>query len=137
MAYRTDVVADRGLNYWTGMVLGWVLVAVGLIGFVWDPVLGIFDVGPVHNVVHLLTGGVLLAGAYMNHGANARPVNLTLGIVYAVVAVWGFVSLSSLNAVIDTNVADNWLHLGLAVVLVAVAFAERATVNRPISGMPR
>lgn len=131
MAYRTDVVADRGLNYWVAMVLGWVLLAVGLIGFVWDPVLGLFEVGPLHNVIHLVSGLALLGGAYAASGLYARHVNLTLGVVYAIVALWGFFALDSLQAIIQTNMADNWLHMVLAVVLVGVGFAQRSETTRP------
>lgn len=134
---RTDTVANRGLNYWVAMILGWVLVAVGLLGFVMDPILGLFDVDVVHNNVHLLTGAVLLAGAYVNAGEYARPINITLGIVYGLVAVVGFVSESTLTAIMDTNMADHWLHLLLGIVLVGVGFADRATVNRPMAGTPR
>ena len=131
MAHRTDVVGDRGLNYWVAMVLGWVLVAVGLIGFVWDPVFGLFEVGPLHNVIHLVSGAALLGAAYAANGLYARHVNLTLGIVYAIVALWGFFALDSLQAIIQTNMADNWLHTLLAVVLIGVGFAQRTETTRP------
>lgn len=128
--------AYRGTNYWAAMIIGWTLVVVGLLGFVWDPVLFVFDTGPLHNVVHLLTGGVLLIGAYAANGAYARQINLTLGIVYALVAILGFATPALMQSIIDygydnTNnvflIWDNWLHTLLAVGLIAVSFADRET----------
>lgn len=136
----------RGINYWAAMIMGWVLVVIGVWGFVQEEILGIFDTSLLHNIIHLASGLVLLAAAYMNGGQYARTTNLTLGIVYALVAILGFATPAFLQSIIDfgydenTNVlalADNWLHLGLAVVLTAVAFAERSTVTRPMSGATR
>lgn len=121
----TALAVRNDLNRMTAMILGWVLLAVGLIGFVWDPVLGIFEVDVVHNLVHLATGAFLLAGAYADHGARARTFNLTLGVVYLLVALAGFVAGGSIAAIMDINMADHWLHLALGVALLGVAFASR------------
>lgn len=131
---NTTTRSEYGINRLTAIILGAILVLVGLLGFVMDPVLGIFDVDPVHNVVHLLTGGVLLAAAFMNNGAHVRNVNITLGAVYLLVALLGFVTPSLLGSIIDFNMADNWLHVFLGVVLVGVGFADRRDVTRPSTG---
>ena len=146
MAIDNDNVQYRGINYWVAMVLGWVLTVVGIWGFFQSPILGIFDVGPVHNVVHLLSGIVLLAAAYVNGGAYARTANLTLGIVYVLVVLLGFFAPALLQGIMDfgydntTNVwaiADNWLHVGIAITLIAASFAERETETRRIAGTTR
>lgn len=117
------------------MIIGGVLLLVGILGFFNDPVLGLFDVSVFHNIIHLLTGGVLLAAALMNHGRNARTVNLVLGITYLVVTLLGFIAPGILETLgIAINMADNWLHLLLGVVLTGVAFVNRTDVRRPIAG---
>lgn len=126
--------SEYGINRLTAIILGAVLVLVGLLGFVNDPVLGIFEVDAVHNVIHLLTGGVLLAAAFMNNGVHVRMVNITLGAVYLLVAILGFVAPSLLGSIMQYNAADNWLHLFLGVVLVGVGFADRRDVTRPSTG---
>lgn len=132
----TGYTANRGgINRTVAMVLGSILVLVGLIGFFWDPVFGVFDVGPLHNVIHLLTGGILLAAAFMNNGMHVRTVNLALGVTYLIVALLGFIGV--LGAIIDYNMADNWLHVGLGIVLLGAAFADRTRVDRPTTGAIR
>ena len=107
------------------LVFGAIYVLVGLIGFVNDPVLGIFDVNVVHNVIHLAIGGVLLAVA--GKPATAKQVTLIVGVVLLLVAVLGFAGIlitkgEALNLAIEKGASDpdNWLHLvtgGLAIAL--------------------
>ena len=91
--------SDRAHDLYAGVV-GAVLVVAGIIGFFYSPtsgstsrsdaVFGILDVNGWHNIIHILTGvlGLLAFAA----GANAsRNYALGLGIVYIVVAVWGFI----------------------------------------------
>jgi hypothetical protein len=103
-------------------VVGAVLVIAGILGFFYnakfssdpavrDDVLGILSVNGWHNVVHLVTGllGLLLARS------AAREYSLGLGVVYLVVAIWGFAigSGESILSIIPVNTADNVLHLAL------------------------
>lgn len=103
------------------IVLGIVFVLIGLLGFFNNPVLGLFLVNPAHNVVHLVSGLVLLAGAYSSLGSGLALK--IIGIVYALVAVLGFFSGDMLLGIIAMNDADRWLHVVLAVVILAAAFA--------------
>lgn len=112
-------------------VVGAVLVIAGIIGFFYsasfgspgevDDVFGILSVNAWHNIVHIVTGalGLLLAGY------AAREYALGLGIVYLVVAVWGFIigSGDSILGFIPINTEDNFLHLILGVLGVAAALA--------------
>jgi len=112
-------------------LVGGVLVIAGIIGFFYsssfgspgnvDDVFGILAVNAWHNIVHILTGalGLLLAGY------AAREYALGLGIVYLVVAVWGFVigSGDSILGFIPVNTEDNFLHLILGVLGVGAAVA--------------
>lgn len=97
-------------------VLGIVLVVVGLLGFVNDPVLGIFETDTLHNLVHLASG--ILALVFASRGeSQARMFALVLGIVYALVTVLGFLGDGDkILGLISYNSADNWLHLLLAVI---------------------
>jgi uncharacterized membrane protein HdeD (DUF308 family) len=123
--------AETNYNRLVAQILGAVLVLVGLIGFVNDPVLGVFDVNLLHNVVHLLSGGVLLAAAFMDGGRNARLTNMVLGVVYLVVAAATWIG--PLRNVFALNMADAGLHVLIAVVLLGVAFAMKGEtrVARP------
>lgn len=137
MALATTGYRMNDLNRMTAMILGGVLVLVGLLGFAMDPLLGLFEVDVLHNVVHLLTGAILLGAAFLNNGAYARATNITLGIVYLLVALVGWVAPAVFDGIMQTNNADHWLHLLLGVVLVGFGFAARGDVTRPATGAIR
>ncbi|MBS7548940.1 DUF4383 domain-containing protein [Dietzia massiliensis] len=89
--------------------------------------LGIFQVSILHNIVHLLYGvaGVLLART----APQARLFLLVGGIVYLVLWIYGLViGHDSPANFVPLNTADNWLHLGLGVVMVALSFLYRKPV---------
>jgi hypothetical protein len=83
--------------------------------------LGIFQVSVLHNAVHLLFG---VAGILLSRTAvRARNYLLYGGIIYGALFLYGLVvpTLSAANFV-PVNDADNFLHLVLAVGMIALAF---------------
>jgi hypothetical protein len=117
---RTDVFTTKT----AALILGIVFLAVGILGFIPNPLIsstGIFAVNPAHNLVHLVSGAAILAGAYSNVGAA-----LTLkifGVIYALIALLGLMTDGNmLLGIILMNHADHWLHVGLAIVILAAGF---------------
>jgi hypothetical protein len=106
------------------LVLGIVFLAVGILGFFPNPLLsptGLFAVDTAHNLVHLISGVVLLAGVYSALGASLALK--IVGIVYALVAVLGFVTGGpTLLGLVAVNALDHWLHVALAAVILAAGF---------------
>lgn len=109
------------------VIFGLVFLAIGILGFVpaFTPdgmLLGIFQVNLVHNLVHLLTGVVsLLCG--LSSVIASRWFFRLFGIVYGVVAVWGFVvGDAPILGILANNKADAWLHTGIAIVSLALGF---------------
>jgi hypothetical protein len=109
------------------IVLGIVLVLVGLLGFFQPIVLGVFRVNTAHNLVHIISGLVLLAGAFTTFGSGMALK--VVGVVYVIIAVAGFLPFlygadgTMLLGFIEMNDADKWLHVVLAVVFLAAGFA--------------
>ncbi|MFL5894245.1 MAG: DUF4383 domain-containing protein [Thermoleophilaceae bacterium] len=116
------------------LLFGAVLTVAGIVGFFYnsdftsnkaihDDVFGILSVNGWHNVVHIATGvlGLLAASAY----ASARGYAIGLGVVYIVVAIWGFVigSGDSILSIIPVNTPDNVLHLLIGVAGIAAGMA--------------
>ena len=119
-------------------VVGAVLTIVGIIGFFYssdfgspgavDEVFGILAVNGWHNVLHLVTGLLGLAAA----GYFARTYALALGLLYAVLAVWGFIigSGDSILGFIPINTEDNVLHLIIGVLGLAAGAASPAAKRK-------
>ena len=77
------------------ILFGIVFLAIGILGFVHgitkdDMLLGIFMVNPAHSVVHIASGVVALLCGMSGAGAS-RVYFQIFGIVYALVAILGFV----------------------------------------------
>ncbi len=103
-------------------ILGVIFIVIGILGFIPNPLVsyrGLFEVNTFHNIVHIVTGGILLASPYY----NAPVITLRVfGVIYAIVTILGFISLNSLSALAE-NAPDNWLHLVVAIVLLWAGFA--------------
>ncbi len=105
-------------------LIGAVFVVIGLLGFFMDPILGIFEVDTLHNIVHLLSGVLAIWMASMGE-ASAKSYAKIFGVIYAVVAVVGFYQMDTVLGLISVNMADNWLHAALALVFLWLGFTGK------------
>jgi Domain of unknown function (DUF4383) len=107
------------------------LILVGILGFIANSSFSagdslqrgdfiIFGVNGWHNVVHILSGALLLA--FARGARTARTGVLVFSIAYLVVTIWGFIDGNDILSLIPTDGADNVLHL----VLTAVGFGAYA-----------
>jgi hypothetical protein len=113
-------------------VFGAVYLLVGLVGFAVTSGVGffstegsnliIFEVNPLHNVIHLAIGTALLYSG-VKDVQLARTVNTAVGAVYLLVGILGLFLLSSPLNIIALNGADNVLHLASAVLLLGVGLS--------------
>jgi len=112
------------------IVIGIVFVVIGLLGFVNNPVLGLFAVNPIHNVVHIVSGLVLLGGAFSSLGSGMALK--IIGVIYAIVAILGFFMMGADGMMLGMamNPADQWLHVVLAIVILAAGFGLPDTEAR-------
>ncbi|MGV0772438.1 DUF4383 domain-containing protein [Mycobacterium syngnathidarum] len=100
--------------------------------------LGLFRVSVLHNLVHLAFGvvGVIMA----RQAGAARAYLIGGGLIYAVLCLYGlFIDRDSAANFIPVNTADNWLHFGLALVMIALGlvFGRSATTTHGIgTGAP-
>jgi len=108
------------------------------------PMLGPFSMNPLLNVVYVVGGavGFLLCWA----SATARLYGWIVLAASVVLVAWGLVlvgftasnPVSELGNPLNLNVADNWLHVGTAVLglIVAVLPARRVVVEQPVEQVP-
>ncbi len=128
------------------VLVGGALTLAGIIGFFYEAsfatgnevvaedVFGLLAVNGWHNLVHLATGLLGLAAA----GYAARTYALALGLVYTIIAIWGFLEVENgigvLLDLIPINNEDNVLHLILGLTGLAAGAAtpkDTAPIARP------
>jgi predicted transporter len=116
--------------------MGAVFLLVGILGFIpgitsqYDQMsfaghdseallLGVFQVSILHNIVHLLFG---LAGLAMARSVSgARSYLVVGGIIYLILWIYGLIiDHDSAANFVPFNDADNWLHLLLGAVMIAL-----------------
>ncbi len=124
-------------NRLLGTVFGVVYLLVGVAGFaVTSGVdfagtdgesLIIFDVNPLHNIVHLLIGALLLFAS--RTVTTAKGANTLVGGVYLLVGVVGLFLLDSDANILALNGADNVLHLASALLLLGVGLTQDKNVR--------
>jgi hypothetical protein len=138
---RTPTTADvqgRTIAQTGALVIGIVFLAIGVLGFLvtgFDQFFGTdtgetligFELNPAHNIVHLLVGGALVAGA--SRDDRARAVLWIVAVVYAIVGIAGFWLVDTEANVLSLNMADNWLHILTAAVAVGLAVARPASAT--------
>jgi len=120
------------------LVRGWavlsgaILVAVGLLGFVDNPIVGkaegaLIGANDIHNSVHILTGLVALWIGLGLKGASQATALTAFGVLYAVVLVATLVSpeLFGLFAGYGAGPIEHVIHGGLAVVSIGVGLMAR------------
>lgn len=114
------------------LLFGVIFLAVGVLGFVPNPLVsptGVFVVNGMHNLVHLLTGAAFLAGAYFGY---ARQTTIGIGVYYVAVALIGFITKGDMMlGLIHINAADRWLHAGLAVAILTAGFIPFEKMTKP------
>jgi hypothetical protein len=120
-------------NRLVATVFGAVYLLVGVLGFAVTSGVGffategrnliIFEVNPLHNIIHLAIGAALLLAGLKSVPA-ARSVNTAVGAVYLLVGILGLFLLNSALNIIALNGADNVLHLASAVLLLGVGLSQ-------------
>jgi Domain of unknown function (DUF4383) len=92
-----------------------------------DSFLG-FEVNGWHNLVHLLSGIVLLAA--FSRRKPAKTVALAFGVVYGLVTLIGLVDGNDVFGLLPVNPADNILHLALSAAGILAALVSPTDEHR-------
>ncbi len=87
-----------------------------------------------HNLLHLLSGLILLAAA-RSYGA-ARSYSIAFAAVYGALAIWGFVigSGESILGIVPVNAEDNVLHLVIALLGIGAGVSTGSAPKPSLAG---
>ena len=119
------------------LLIGVVFIAVGLLGFIDNPIIGtqegaIFHADTTHNYVHIISGALFVLVGLMSP-RSAPGFMMFFGIVYLLIGILGLVAIgtSGMGQVLGflhVNGADNFLHIGLGLVIFLAGAATRKRV---------
>jgi len=120
------------------IIIGLIFVAVGLLGFVSNPVVGdsanvIFHTDKVHNIVHIVSGALFLLVA-LTAPSSAGFYLKIFGIVYLALGLYGLFTMGTdetkqLLGFLHVNKADNYLHIALGIIIF-LAGTMKARISR-------
>jgi hypothetical protein len=115
------------------LVIGVIFIAVGILGFVANPIIGesenaIFHADKIHNMVHIISGVLFVLVALAAPGAAGGFMKL-FGLVYLGIGIAGLVQfgtsgMGELFGFLHVNGNDNILHVALGVVIFLAGFAK-------------
>lgn len=107
-------------------LFGVVFLLVGVLGFVpgittdEDLLLGIFKVGALQNIIHILSGVAALVAAKSDD--YGRLYFKVFGVVYTLVAIAGIAQGDTVLGLFAVNAAENILHVVLAIAFLYAGF---------------
>ncbi len=118
------------------LVFGALYLLVGLVGFAvtgfsdfaadTEDTLIIFEINPLHNIVHLAIGAAFLLGAKSHN--TAKIANTVIGAAYLLVALVGLTGILRFLNIETGPVPDFWLHIVSA--LAALYFGTAGAGDR-------
>jgi hypothetical protein len=122
------------VSQWLALITALTFIAVGVAGFFVTGFndfaahdtgerLLIFEVNPLHNIVHLAIG--LVGLALFRRVRGALTYGVVVAVAYGGAFIYGLFALGQEWDILSLNTEDNWLHAGLAAlgVLIAVVAA--------------
>ena len=147
---NTHDTRSMSANQKVGLALGATQILIGLLGFAVTGGLPfasdegnnliLFGVNPLHNLVHLAIGAVLVLAALKSAGVS-RKMNIFVGATYGLIGVLGFFIVDNEQIdILGLNIPDNFLHLAFAAILLGVGLTERTidvSDNRQAAGSER
>jgi Domain of unknown function (DUF4383) len=122
------------------LLIGIIFIAVGLLGFIDNPIVGnpdkaIFHTDTVHNVVHIVSGALFVLVALVAPG-SCTTLLILFGLVYLLIGVIGLATIGTSNSsmgmefgFLHINGADNFLHVALGIFIFLVGVATRRKVS--------
>lgn len=82
---------------------------------------GLFEVNTMHNLFHIASGVIAIMCATSTR--SSRLFFQVFGVLYALLAIVGFLRNGDFSfMMMHMNMADNFLHLGIAVVALFLGF---------------
>jgi hypothetical protein len=113
------------------LIFGLAFIAVGILGFIPNPLIGdsedaIFHADTLHNIVHVVSGSLMLLIPLAKTGVTASFLK-GFGVIYLLIGVLGLINIGSegmgsVLGFLHVNGPDNFLHIGLGLLIFLAGF---------------
>lgn len=112
------------------ILIGVIFIAVGILGFVPNPIIGeedaVFHADTTHNMVHIISGVLFLLVAFAAPARSGLFLKI-FGVVYLLLGILGMATIgdegmTQLLGFLHVNGNDNYLHIGLGVLILLAGF---------------
>lgn len=120
------------------LIIGAIFIVVGLLGFTPNPIVGasenaVFHTDTLHNVVHIISGALFVLVALAAPDSIATVLKV-FGIVYFLLGILGLIQIGTegigkLLGILHINGADNFLHIGLGIVIFLAGTLPQSTAT--------
>ncbi len=104
--------------------VGWILVVLGLLGFVWQGIEGTFVLSDGENWGHLVLGIIALIAAYWLDGQTQKWLTVIYGLVALYAGIWGFKDPTFYGSA-SLETIDHVVHLVLGIWGLWVAWGKK------------
>lgn len=125
------------MNIKSGLLfLGLVLTAMGVVGFFNNPLVGLFEVDALQNIIYLVSGVVALFVGLSGEDEEVHQFSKVFGFVYAILGVVGLIYPGNtfFGFMINT-VSSNVLHIVLGAILLGMGYARHARLPSSSSSL--
>lgn len=107
---------------WLGFLT--ILLGVGGLMLGEESIGGLLNIELVEDLIHIITGAILLYAGFSDNTQVARKILGTLGVIYLLVAIIGMTISPNLFGLLPNHgysVVDNVIHLALGIIFILVA----------------
>ncbi len=117
----------------SAIIFGIIFVIAGVWGLFMSPVIGFISADKVSSIIHIIVGIVLLVLAGKSSAAAALK---TIGIIYVIFAILGFIGKTSVLGIFTTDMATTWFYLVVGIVIAALGFAAKKGMSSSAPSAP-
>jgi hypothetical protein len=127
--------ANMSLPKAYAIVVGVLLIVLGLLGFVSNPLVGdvtatshpIFVTGAAHNLIHLITGALAIYTAF-GLVEDQQDLGVTgLGLIYVAIVLLTLINGTLFGVLAyPVNLPDQLLHVAIAAVSIGIGLTARS-----------
>jgi len=107
------------------VAFGLLFLSFGVLGFINNPIVGVFPVNVAHNILNSLLGILTLAFAFKGPGP-AKKFIIALAVLFTTSATLGLIFPNMMRSALAINRADNLLNWFMAILFITLSIWESA-----------